>query len=109
MSASLRSMGAMLLAVILAHHVGGQEVDLTGRWWDRIFKSYDTIAAYAKCRYDTKLTEASCDPRTGRIRLRVAGASPLPLSVYVFAKGGLEYRFQEIPPFQGERSVDVAP
>jgi hypothetical protein len=85
------------------------DIDRATSRWDRIFKSYDTIAAYAKCRYDTRLTEASWDPTTGRIRIRVAGESPLPLSVYVFAKGGLEYRFQEIPPFQGERSVDVAP
>jgi hypothetical protein len=55
------------------------------------------------------LTEASVDPGTGRIRIRVAGQSPLPLRVYVFAEGGLEYRFQEIPAFRGERSIDLAP
>jgi hypothetical protein len=39
----------------------------------------------------------------------VAGQSPLPLSAYVFAKGGLEHRFQEIQAFRGERSIDLAP
>jgi len=85
------------------------DIDRATSRWDRIFKSYDTIAAYAKGRYDTKLTEASREPRTGRIRIRVAGASSLPLSVYVFAREDLEYRFQEIPAFRGERSVDIAP
>ena len=76
---------------------------------DRIFKSYDTIAAYAKGRYDTRLTEANWVPKTGRIRIRVAGDSPVPLSVYVFTGECLGYRFQEVPAFRGERSLDIAP
>jgi hypothetical protein len=85
------------------------EIDRATSKWDRIFKSYDTIAAYAKSRYDTKLTEANWKPETGRIRIRVAGESTVPLSLYVFARDGLEYRFKEIPTFRGQRSVDLAP
>jgi hypothetical protein len=85
------------------------DIDRATSRWDRIFKSYDAIAAYAKSRYDTKLTEACWDRRTGRIRIRVAGASAVPLSLYVFAKGDLEYRLREIPAFRGEASVDLSP
>ena len=81
------------------------DIDRATSRWDPIFKSYDTIAAYAKSRYDTKVTEASCDPRIGRIRIRVAGESPLPLSLYVFAKGDLEYRFQEIPALRAQEAL----
>jgi hypothetical protein len=78
------------------------DVDQATLRWKRIFKSYDHIAEYAKSRYDSRLTEAGYDPTTGQIRIRVVGKATLPLSVYVFAVENLDYRFQEIPAFQGE-------
>jgi len=39
--------------------------------WDRIFKNYDYISEYAKSRYSTWIVEASCEPLTGKIRLRL--------------------------------------
>jgi hypothetical protein len=78
------------------------DIDRATSRWQRIFKSYDSIAAYAKSRYDTKLTEAQCEPGTGRFRIRLAGKATVPLSVYVFEAENLEYRFLEIPAFQGE-------
>jgi hypothetical protein len=74
---------------------------------DRIFKSYDYISQYAKNRHDTKITEASHDPASGRVRITVTGKATLPLNLYLFAADGLEYRFQQIPAFQGEQTVDV--
>jgi hypothetical protein len=78
------------------------DIDQATLRWKRIFKSYDHIAEYAKSRYDSRLTEAGYDPTTGQIRIRVVGKATLPLSVYVFAVENLDYRFQEIPAFQGE-------
>lgn len=73
----------------------------------RIFKSYDYISQYAKSRYDTKITDASHDPGSGRVRVKVTGKALLPLSLYLFAAEGMEYQFKEIPAFQGEQTVDV--
>ena len=82
------------------------DIDRATSRWDRIFKSYDTIAVYAKSRYDTKLTEAAFDAATGRIKLRAVGKATVPLSVYVFRAPDLQHRFQQIPAFHGSRSVE---
>jgi type 1 glutamine amidotransferase len=72
-----------------------------------IFKSYDYISEYAKSRYDTKIIEASQDPSSGHVQVAVVGKSALPLILYVFAGDDLEYRFQQIPAFQGKQTVAV--
>jgi len=82
-------------------------IDKTTSKWDRIFKSYDYVSQYAKSRYDTKITGASHDPRSGRVRVQVAGKSTMPLNLYLFTAEGLEYEFKQIPAFQGDESVDV--
>lgn len=78
---------------------------LTSRF-DRIFVSYDAVSEYAKNRYDTKITQASHDPASGRVRVSTTGKAALPLSLYLFAGEGLEYRVEQIPAFQGEQTVD---
>ena len=85
------------------------DVDRATARWERIFKSYDAIAAYAKSRYDSRLIGADFDAKSGRMRLRMTGKATVPLSVYVFAKGDLTHRYQEIPAFQGERIAEAAP
>jgi hypothetical protein len=82
------------------------DIDRTTSRWERIFKSYDYISQYAKSRYDTKITEATHDPASGRVRVNVTGKATLPPSLYLFATEGLEYRFQQIPAFEGKQSVE---
>jgi hypothetical protein len=82
------------------------EIDKLTSRFDRIFVSYDAVSEYAKNRYDTKITEASHDPASGRVRVSATGKATLPLSLYLFAGEGLEYRVEQIPAFQGEQTVD---
>ncbi len=63
-------------------------------------------ASTPRNRYDTKITQASHDPASGRVRVSTTGKAALPLSLYLFAGEGLEYRVEQIPAFQGEQTVD---
>ena len=81
------------------------DIDRATAQRERIFKNYDYISEYAKCRYDTKIVEASCDNASGKMRLKLVGKSTLPLKLYRFSEDSLRYEFEEVPAFQGEQTV----
>ncbi len=84
---------------------GAGDIDKLTSRFDRIFVSYDAVSEYAKNRYDTKITQASHDPASGRVRVSATGKAALPLSLYLFAGEGLEYRVEQIPAFQASRPL----
>jgi hypothetical protein len=73
--------------------------------YDRLTASYEHIAEYAKCHVDTRL--ASAHEGSAGISCRLAGASTLPLKLYVWQDegDGCAYTFREAPAFGGSASL----
>jgi hypothetical protein len=83
------------------------DIDSATSKYKRLFQNYDYISEYAKSRFDTGIAEATCDPLSRKIRLKVVGESVLPLKLYRFSGDSLGYEFREIPAFDGEQSIVV--
>jgi len=70
---------------------------------DKIFKSHDHIAEYMKSRDESRIVRADYDPKTKEVNCVLSGKATLPLQIYVFRNEGegVEYRFEEVPVFEG--------
>ncbi len=68
--------------------------------------SYDHIAHYARARHTTRLIRVDRTP-TGEVSCILAGRTPMPLEVAVYAdrKGEVVEHWAEVPPFEGALTV----
>jgi len=80
--------------------------ELTSKY-DKIFRSYEYIAQYAKNKVKSHIKEASYNSSSKEIKCTLNGETDMPLQLYIFRDKdkGVEYKLETIPAFTGSITV----
>jgi hypothetical protein len=75
--------------------------------YEKIFKSYEYIAQYAKNKVKSHIKEAKYDFHSKKIKCTLNGETDMPLQLYIFVDkdNEVEYKFGTIPAFTGSTTV----
>jgi hypothetical protein len=78
--------------------------------YPKIYKGYDYIAQYARCKLQTYLERADYDNQRKQIAVTLRGQAALPVILYVFEEkaGRIQHRLMETPAFSESRSSIIA-
>ena len=84
--------------------------ELTSKY-EKIYKSWSYISEYAENLHNSHLTYANYNATTGEAQCRLEGKSNMPLYLYVFRDESdrIKRCFKEIPPYEGEISINFKP
>ena len=81
-----------------------KEIEKDTSDYNKIYKSYEYIAEYARCKIETDMKNVDYNQKNNEITCQIRASSTLPLKLYLFYErdSKIEYRFLEIPAFSGE-------
>jgi hypothetical protein len=81
-----------------------EQIEKNTSGYHKIYKSYEYIAEYARCKMETHLEQASYDDKKKQITCSLRGSATVPIMLYVFEEeaGQIKYNLKEVPPFCGK-------